>query len=55
MLDLSKNDNFVLSLENGGFDQGECINCVAYNKSSGRLSYQQLLITSVVEVSIFKF
>ena len=37
MLDLSRNDNFVLTLEKGGFDPGECINCLSYNKTTGML------------------
>ena len=36
MLDLEQNDNYVLSLEDGGFESGEVINCIAYSKLKGQ-------------------
>ena len=35
MLDIDQNENYVLGLESGGYDQGECITCIGYSSIKG--------------------
>ena len=36
MWNLEQNDNYVLQLEGTGFESGEVVNCIAYNKAKGK-------------------
>lgn len=37
MWNLEQNDNYVLSVDGSGFEAGEVVNCVSYNKVKGRI------------------
>ena len=36
MWNLEQNDNYVLSVEGTGFESGEVVNCISYNKVKGK-------------------
>lgn len=43
MLNLEQNDNYVLSIDGGGFESGEVVNCISYNKVKGKVVYKIML------------
>ncbi|CAB3998982.1 intraflagellar transport 140 homolog, partial [Paramuricea clavata] len=38
MLDIGRNENYVLGLESAAYEQGECITCIAYSSMKGILA-----------------
>jgi len=47
MWHLDQDDNFALSLENGGFEKGEFVNSISFNKSKGRVDINNYYTSSV--------
>jgi hypothetical protein len=35
MLDIGRNENYVLGLDSAAYEQGECITCIAYSSMKG--------------------
>jgi len=46
MLNLEQNDNYVLSVDGSGFESGEVVNCISYNKVKGK-TYKRLAVSSL--------
>ena len=36
MWNLEQNDNYVLSVDGSGFEPGEVVNCISFNKVKGK-------------------
>lgn len=36
MWNLEQNDNYVLSVDGSGFEAGEVVNCISFNKVKGK-------------------
>ena len=36
MWNLEQNDNYVLSVDSSGFEPGEVVNCISFNKVKGK-------------------
>ena len=41
MWNLEQNDNYILSVDGSGFESGEVINCISYNKAKGKTAKEQ--------------
>ena len=37
MWNLEQNDNYVLSVDGSGFETGEVVNCISFNKVKGKV------------------
>ena len=37
MWNLEQNDNYVLSVDGSGFETGEVVNCISYNRVKGKV------------------
>ena len=46
MLNLEQNDNYVLSVDGSGFESGEVVNCISYNKVKGK-TYKRFAVSSL--------
>lgn len=38
MWNLEQNDNYILSVDGSGFEAGEVVNCISFNKVKGKTS-----------------
>ena len=38
MWNLEQNDNYILSVDGSGFEAGEVVNCISFNKVKGKAS-----------------
>ena len=36
MWNLEQNDNYILSVDGSGFESGEVVNCISFNKVKGK-------------------
>jgi len=43
MWNLEQNDNYILSVDGSGFEAGEVVNCISFNKVKGKASEITLL------------
>ena len=46
MWNLEQNDNYVLSVDGSGFESGEVVNCISYNKVKGK-TYKRFAVSSL--------
>lgn len=44
MWDLEQNDNYVLSVDGSGFEAGEVVNCISFNKVKGKTTKINIIL-----------